>query len=71
MSEWVSVKDELPASSQFVIARSIGAVDDEIQTGTIILYYSTAFPLSQRFQSQHRASHVTVTHWMPLPEPPK
>jgi len=70
MSEWISVKDRLPEKKGFVIVRSIGAVDDEYQTGTLIAYFSTISPKGQEFHSGQRVTHVTCTHWMPLPEPP-
>lgn len=72
-SEWISVKDRLPSEDGFVIARSIGgdSLDSKYSTGTSVLYFSHLMEEGHEFQSQHRASHVTVTHWMPLPTPPK
>ena len=64
---WISVEDGLPYESAFVIAKSTGVTESKHQTGILVLYYCTAYTKSERFQSQHRASHVTVTHWMPLP----
>ena len=69
-NQWISVEDRLPYESAFVIAKSIGVTESKHQTGILVLYYCTAYTKSERFQSQHRASHVTVTHWMPLPTPP-
>ena len=70
-NQWISVEDRLPYESAFVIAKSIGVTESKHQTGILVLYYCTAYTRSERFQSQHRATHVTVTHWMPLPTPPK
>lgn len=71
MSDWIKCSERLPESKGFVLARSIGAIDDESQTGTLVLYYSPLFKESERFHSMHRVTHVTVTHWMPLPAPPQ
>ena len=71
MNEWISVKDRLPKENGFVIGRSVGANDSQHSTGTIIIYFCSAMNKGEEFQSQHRATHVTLTHWMPLPDPPK
>lgn len=70
MSQWISVKERLPEKKGFVIVRSIGAVDDEYQTGTLIVYFAPYKPRGEEFHSQHRVTHVTCTHWMPLPKAP-
>lgn len=67
---WISVEDELPLDNGFVIARSIGITDSVHYTGTLILYFSKAHPKGQQFHSSSRITHVTCTHWMPLPKPP-
>jgi hypothetical protein len=71
MNDWISADKRLPDESAFVIAKAMGVKENKHQTGILVLYYCTAYPKSERFQSQHRASHVTVTHWMPLPTPPE
>lgn len=69
-SDWISVGDRLPDNSGFVIARSVGG-DTDYSTATVILYFSLIAGKGREFQSQNRASHTTVTHWMPLPTAPK
>ncbi len=70
MSEWISVKDRLPESTSpnqqrgfYIVALSNGVVKElayEFRKYENMLYdvgwHDTAYP---------------VTHWMPLPEPPK
>lgn len=75
-SEWISVDDALPelgtgnfASSDLVI----GAVDGRKKSS--VLYYNRSISREkhvERWKDSHGAIvHEKVTHWMPLPEPPK
>lgn len=60
--EWISVDDRLPEKIQIVIA-CLGGIDIVMAD-----YYND----SKTFwvgASEYRPG--TVTHWMPLPEPPK
>lgn len=54
-SKWISVKERLPEESGPVLAY-------ETSLGVIAAYYH-ADMISSAWQS--------ITHWMPLPEPPK
>lgn len=69
MTEWINVKDRLPDDKeQYLICNesNFGKID--------IAYYQ---PIGDKFSNyepfwQARSHRSTgVTHWMPLPEPPK
>lgn len=63
MIEWISVKDRLPESCETVLIYS--ANERFVSTG----YYWSA---EKRWnQIGNRFLLFTITHWMPLPEPPK
>lgn len=55
-SEWISVEDRLPKQWQYVL------VFDGFEIGT-------DFIASSGMWYEH--DHKDITHWMPLPEPPK
>ena len=65
MSEWISVKDRLPQPGRYVacIAKRNP--------------FSRLMPMVARIEKNGWANPITeqyiseVTHWMPLPEPPK
>lgn len=67
MSEWISVKDRLPEVDGLYLTcykfRNDGRLFMEV-----LAYY--AIDLKPHFQHEGY-SGLTVTHWMPLPEPPK
>lgn len=57
MSEWISVKDRLPKEGdRVVVFRSSRFVNQKIH----LIYWQVSDP-----------SDFHVTHWMPLPTPPK
>lgn len=62
MNEWISIEDEFPIG--FALVR---VCDDEIKYFEVAYWYGDADcwigNVSQRIDG--------VTHWMPLPEPPK
>ena len=64
MSEWISVKDRLPEPFVSVL----GYCPDEEPLPTVHEVYMNGF-------GQWRSAQVygmgNVTHWMPMPEPPK
>lgn len=63
MSDWISVKDELPSIGDRVL---ICEVYEDGYTGRVmeaVRYRECKF---NRFGIE-----ITPTHWMPLPEPPK
>jgi hypothetical protein len=60
-TEWISVKDRLPELGQYVIAMEC---DGEI-------YKLKMKEKSSFFWDVDEMYYTQVTHWMPLPEPPK
>lgn len=68
--EWISVKDEMPGEDTFEVLVKV----DEPFFGTtepklIVAYY--AHDLMQWICDLTSREVYHVTHWMPLPEPPK
>ena len=61
MSEWISVKEQLPTSSTTVLIAHKGGVSFGWFNG---MYWERGASTAHRMIK-------TVTHWMPLPEPPK
>ena len=57
VQEWISVKDRLPEQGQEIIVYSGGVLKP-----TVFAY---------QFWNKHYDSWARITHWMPLPEPPK
>ena len=73
MSEWISVKDRLPDEDELrVLVVANGRINDVILQGAyelaeylgngVWILDNTLIAETQDFE---------VTHWMPLPEPPK
>jgi hypothetical protein len=66
MAEWISVKDRLPNKDTEVLCCSvrgdlfIGKYLEAIYTEDVYVFVDT-----------NRWDARSVTHWMPLPEPPK
>jgi len=58
--EWISVKDQLPKSPKFVIAYK--------KNGLVLGLY---FGADKEFRYGEISQTNQVTHWMPLPSPPK
>jgi hypothetical protein len=58
MAEWISVKDRLPMGMMSVLMYVDGR-------GVMIGYYQ---PIDELWSYD---GWMPVTHWMPLPEPPK
>jgi hypothetical protein len=58
--KWISVKDRLPEEDDVVVAWL------EINAGLILVYHDGAF-----YDLAFDKPTMIVTHWMPLPEPPK
>ena len=63
MNEWISVKDDLPQEDFEVLV----SVDDDVFTDTFRRGSSDGH---YWFDSEAPFFDI-ITHWMPLPEPPK
>lgn len=77
MSEWISVDDRLPSRGLAVLATTKIITqmtgDDEPIIDVDVVEYSAAgrWILIGWFGASSVTDAVTVTHWMPLPEPPE
>ena len=74
VQEWISVKDRLPDNKEYdwVLAQ---VVEDNgfMHIPTVMEYRQSKndwFEETYGWLSEHNGA-FTVTHWMPLPEPPK
>jgi hypothetical protein len=63
-TEWISVKDQLPEIGRWNLVFSwMGPI--------IASYFKDGFYCMQLNQPGLKMAVSDVTHWMPLPEPPK
>lgn len=69
MSEWISVKDKLPEDERNVLAY-YGFNRGDGDLGMRFIGVLSYFAFDQNRHWQHEGIGLTVTHWMPLPEPP-
>ena len=71
VQEWISVKDRLPSDEKPVLAY-YGFMHKE-NGGTALRYTGTLsyFCFDHQPHWQHESTGLIVTHWMPLPQPPK
>lgn len=67
MNEWISVKERLPeAGGKYLTISPTGIYS--------VLNYSVRYRAFNAYDEQPKSSlkySINVTHWMPLPEPPK
>ena len=70
MSEWISVSDRLPEMGIYVLVSCTMKVTDKIRYEKAIVM---AFVCEDGFVDVELDKAITagVTHWLPLPEPPK
>ena len=68
--EWISVKDKLPEDEAPVLAY-YGFFRENDDLGTRFIGTLTFFVFDKNPHWQHESTGLFVTHWMPLPEPPK
>ena len=65
VAEWVSVKDRLPEKSGCYLAITIAG-------SILVLNYSNKYKMFNCFDDlEPNGNQLEVTHWMPIPEPPK
>lgn len=67
--EWISAEERLPEDEKPVVAR-YGFVSSRT-TGQYFIGTLTFFAFDPVPHWQHESTGLHVTHWMPLPEPPK
>lgn len=73
MSEWISVKDRLPESGVPVLVTFVGYTDNKLHSDGVARWepdlngYNGGWEWTLDFSD----ATVEITHWMPLPEPPK
>ena len=65
-NKWISVKDRLPEGDKVVMCYKAGR---GIRFGTLL--DATYADGVQAFMDRDRTFAFGVTHWMPLPQPPK
>ena len=70
MSDWISVKDRLPEDERNVLAY-YGYDHGDGNLGMRFMAVLTYFAFDQQPRFQFESTGLKVTHWMPLPEPPK
>ena len=67
VQEWISVKDRLPEKhDRFICTYKFNSNSEMQFVGVLDYYASDQYP-----HWQHESAGVIVTHWMPLPKPPK
>lgn len=67
---WISVKDQLPTDEKAVLAYYGFSDGTKLNEGRFMGTLSY-FCFDPNPHWQHASHHLVVTHWMPLPEPPK
>ena len=69
--EWISTKDKMPEDGQKIIFLTTHLLEapDNIYTG-IKWDHKMHFSQQRMIQHDHLYMHA-VTHWMPIPKPPK
>lgn len=69
MSEWISVKDRLPDDDELVL---VYTKDNVMSVCPLVIANAFANLKNLKVWEDNNGYYVSdVTHWMPLPEPPK
>lgn len=72
MDKWISVKDRLPEYNTDVLVYAIGKSYDSVITITSYTDSKFGFAIKYWIEPwQYFFYDYTITHWMPLPPPPK
>ena len=80
VDRWISVNDRLPKINERVLVFGVGKYEHFVgSTMTAITCMSDANPIDCRLKTQpywlepwqYYLTDYEITHWMPLPEPPK
>ena len=66
---WISVEERLPERDEKCLCRYTFGSDGVMYFCQVLDYYAT--DPQPHFQHAGGESKMRVTHWMPLPEPPK
>ena len=68
VQEWISVKDRLPGKMGQYVCRYVFGENTDYPFYQVLWYFANL----EKPHFQHEGSMgLTVTHWMPMPQPPK
>ena len=79
MAEWIPVTERLPELNQEVLVYAVGKIDGFIGSSAYAIterFLFKYFPSSKGTEKwgspwEYFMEDYEITHWMPLPEPPK
>ena len=79
VGEWISVKDRLPKLEESVLVYGVGRTDGYRNKHTIEISYRYLYRSHWQLSEEEVWAepwdyffvNYKITHWMPLPEPPK
>jgi len=72
MSEWISVNDDLPQNGVYVLAlERVPNPSSYLSIDLIPWVFQARFYRSNGWEVKYKQDAPIVTHWMPLPAPPK
>lgn len=74
MNEWISIKEQLPELSQWVLVFCVSDCKEVEASPNIFVAYRGAFNREDDYESAYGDGYIPddiiITHWMPLPMPP-
>lgn len=71
MSEWISVKERLPDDNHDTLLVCLLAKHEDAPSGEVVVDTDAFYTSDGEFRFWSGSNVYEVTHWMPLPEPPK